>query len=343
VTQQPTASLPDPHPGEVAEPFSARAARQAPTWSIHVLLAAGAYHLAWGTLVVAFPSNWFHLLGVAPPLYPSIWQGVGLIAAAYGIGYFIAAYHPFKYWPIIFVGLLMKVLGPAGFVIAARAGELPWSFGWTLIPSDLIWWLPFAAILYLAARSAQTATVPAYPPQTPLNTILDQTTTSAGTSLKSLSDQAPVMLVFLRHLGCIFLMEALHTVARRRAAIEAEGTQLVLVHMSHPQRAAALFRDYGMEGVKHVSDPHQRLYGYFRLQRGSFRQLFGSRVIWGALRAFVTTGRIGGRVDGDGFQLPGLVVVYRGEVIDRYLGQNAADQPDYMRFTRSADESTTAR
>src|SRR5262249_23112701 len=44
--------------------------------------------------------------------------------------------------------------GPLGFLNAALRGELPWVAGWTVVTNDLIWWAPFAAILWGVYRSA---------------------------------------------------------------------------------------------------------------------------------------------------------------------------------------------
>ncbi len=69
----------------------------------------------------------------------------------------IAATDPLRHWPITLVGLLGKVFGPMGFVGAFLKGELPLAFGATLLTNDLIWWIPFAAILFHAAKEHREA------------------------------------------------------------------------------------------------------------------------------------------------------------------------------------------
>lgn len=118
------------------------------------LLVAAVYNLVWGAVVILAPNLFFELAGLELPRYPSIWQCVGMIVGVYGVGYWIAAGDPLRHWPIVLVGLLGKIFGPIGFVLTASAGELPWSFGWTIICNDLIWWWPFGRVLYLA-RQAQ--------------------------------------------------------------------------------------------------------------------------------------------------------------------------------------------
>ena len=76
-----------------------------------------------------------------------------MIVGVYGIGYAAAAVDPYRHWPIVLVGFLGKIFGPIGFLMAALSGELPWAWGATIITNDLIWWIPFAIILWGAYRS----------------------------------------------------------------------------------------------------------------------------------------------------------------------------------------------
>jgi hypothetical protein len=118
---------------------------------------AGLYNLAWGTLVILWPHLLFDAAGMARPNYASLWQCIGMIVGVYGLGYIIAAYDPARHWPIVLVGLLGKVLGPIGFVHAALGGELPWIAGWVNVTNDLIWWIPFALILWYAWSQSSTS------------------------------------------------------------------------------------------------------------------------------------------------------------------------------------------
>jgi hypothetical protein len=124
----------------------------APAWTKKVLYAAAIYNVVWGAAVIAAPLALFRWAGMDEPRYPQIWQCVGMIVGVYGIGYWIAARDPYRHWPIVLVGFLGKVFGPIGFLQAAVSGALPWSWGATIITNDLIWWIPFASILYLAFR-----------------------------------------------------------------------------------------------------------------------------------------------------------------------------------------------
>lgn len=118
-----------------------------PRWMSWWLYAAGFYNVAWGVWVVLFPLAVFQWTGMALPNYPQLWQCVGMVVGVYGVGYWIAARNPFRHWPIVLVGFLGKLLGPIGFIQAARQGTLPWRFGLVNLTNDLIWLVPFALIL----------------------------------------------------------------------------------------------------------------------------------------------------------------------------------------------------
>lgn len=131
--------------------MSTQTVEQGARWMRIWLWAAAVYNVAWGAWVVLFPLSLFNWIGADPPLYPQIWQCVGMIVGVYGIGYACAARAPLGHWPIVLVGMLGKIFGPIGFIDAALIrGTLPVAFGFTILTNDLIWWIPFSLILWRA-------------------------------------------------------------------------------------------------------------------------------------------------------------------------------------------------
>ena len=126
---------------------------EAPVWASGWLVAAGIYNLLWGALTIGFPHLLFDLARIERINYPEIWQCVGMIVGVYGIGYLIAAGDPRTHWPIVLVGLLGKIFGPIGFVTSLLRGTFPPLFGLTILTNDLIWWIPFAMIIWDAAKN----------------------------------------------------------------------------------------------------------------------------------------------------------------------------------------------
>ena len=69
-------------------------------WMKYLLQTAGICNMLWGAWVLIFPFVFFDLCLLPRPNYPEIWQSVGMIVGVYGVGYYIAAYDPYRHWPI---------------------------------------------------------------------------------------------------------------------------------------------------------------------------------------------------------------------------------------------------
>ncbi|MDG1895149.1 MAG: SelL-related redox protein [Fuerstiella sp.] len=306
----------------------------APTWMRKVLLAAAAYNLLWGAFAILSPLTIFRWAGFDPlPSYPQLWQCVGMIVGVYGIGYAIAATNPYRHWPIVLVGFLGKVFGPIGFVSAAASGDFPLSMGWTILSNDLIWWIPFALILWNAAVTNQSQSqLLVVPPQRmrldPFHRFISQ----LGASLSELSRRRPTLVVLLRHSGCTFCRETLGDLSELREQIEAKGTNIALVHMG-TEEPVDLLKKYSLEDVHCFRDPTGQLYEYFGLRIGSFIQLFGPKVWFRGIKAAIAGHGIGA-LNGNGFLMPGVFLMHDGQVLKGFRHQSAADRPDYVELAQ---------
>lgn len=149
-----------------------------------------------------------------------------------------------------------------------------------------------------------------------------------GTTLHELSQRTPVLVVFLRHLGCTFCRETVSDIASKRTGIEKVGTTIVLVHMSPPEHAAAFLATYGLSDIAHISDPTSNLYRSFGLKRGSLWNLFGPSTAWRGIKATFAGHRVG-RLQGDGFQMPGVFLIQNGRLIREFRHSHAGERPDY--------------
>ena len=308
-----------------------------PRWMTRVLIAAGLYNLLWGAAVVLFPGLFFRLADLPQPLYPAIWQCVGMIVGVYGIGYLIAAGDPRRHWPIVLVGLLGKIFGPIGFVHAAWQGTFPFSMGWTLLTNDLIWWIPFVLILRDAARHAFAQDAADDDPR-PFEALLEETIAHDGRSLMSCSRGRGALVVFLRHAGCTFCREAIADLGKRRDEIERRGRTIVLVHMGDDAPIAQLAARHGLRGAARIADPSRTLYRRFGLSRGSLAQLFGPRVV---LRGIAATlrGHMLGPLQGDGLQMPGAFLLKDGRIVRTFRHRTASDRPDYCALAAASESA----
>lgn len=301
--------------------------RSESNWMRRVLLAAGFYNLLWGTAVILFPSGLFDFAGMQRPRYPQIWQCVGMIVGVYGIGYLIAATDPLRHWPITLVGLLGKFFGPIGFANALWTGSLPLAFGATIITNDLIWWIPFSAILYQAFKQYADSTTTT---SSDLARLLTSVESHRGATLSALSWQNPTLVVFLRHTGCTFCRETLADLQAQRQKLESRGITLALVHMSDPLEATRTMSRYALDSNHRFSDPQCELYRAFGLRRGSFQQLFGVKVWLRGFAAAIVGSHGIGRMKGDGFRMPGVFFLDRGKIVSHFYAQSVADRPDYL-------------
>ncbi len=113
--------------------------------------AAAIYNATWGTFTTLFPDQWFRWFGMERSNYPQLMAAIGMIVGVYALGYWLIAINPKRFGPFVYVGLLGKVFGPIGFLMAALKGELPWAFGWMNVMNDLIWlpiFIPFSILVY---------------------------------------------------------------------------------------------------------------------------------------------------------------------------------------------------
>ena len=297
-------------------------------WTRRWLWAAGIYNLCWGAAVVLAPQALFDLLEIQRMRYPQIWQCVGMVVGVYGIGYLIAAGDSRTHWPIVLVGLLGKVFGPLGFVVAVMSADFPPAFGWTIVANDVIWWVPFTMILWDAAwsrndRSAQ--------PVSDLADVLDRVKDLEGRSLREVTDERPTLVVLLRHSGCTFCRETLAELVRRADGIRIRGFGLAVVTMSSTLGVEELAARYRVQ-ASWFSDPDCLTYRALELRRGTLRQLLGVRVFLRGALALLRGHGIG-RLEGDGFQMPGAFLIHRGLVVRAFRHKLASDRPDYDKLT----------
>lgn len=159
--------------------------------------------------------------------------------------------------------------------------------------------------------------------------------TNIGQSIATISARQPVLLVFLRHLGCIFCKEALYDIRNQRADIETRGVQIIFVHMATHEVANKYFKEFELTNIPHISDPDKRLYRSFGVLRGSFSQLYGLTT-W--IRGYSTVKKgikseYNPSVLGDATQMPGLFLIIDSQIKERYIYSSAASRPDYLKMT----------
>jgi len=163
----------------------------------------------------------------------------------------------------------------------------------------------------------------------PHKELLSNLKTSKGTSFLDLSKDKTLMIVFLRHLGCVFCREALNDISENKLNWEKEGVEIVLVYPATEEEGNEYLSQFNLNSIEKIADPECILYQKFGLAKGNFSQLFGLKTI---IRGFEQAAK--GNLPtlkqvGDGFQMPGIFLIKNGVVRDKYIHQSASDRPDY--------------
>jgi len=169
--------------------------------------------------------------------------------------------------------------------------------------------------------------------------LLANVQTNKGNNINTLSGTHTVMLVFLRHFGCIFCREALRDVSDRLPVFKKQNIHPIFVHMADVQTAETYFTEYNIPDPEHISDPECLLYKKFNLAKANFNQLFGLKT-W--IRGFEAS-RSGipfkKQQVGDGFQMPGIFLINQEEICGKFIHKKSSDRPDYDKLIECCNVS----
>ncbi|MEM9922049.1 MAG: SelL-related redox protein [Bacteroidota bacterium] len=171
------------------------------------------------------------------------------------------------------------------------------------------------------------------------NELLANIVTNTNENLYDLSHKKPILLVFLRHLGCVFCKEALSEISQKRESIEKKGVQIVFVHMAANDTAEEYFGRFNLLKLPHISDPVGKIYKAFGITKGTPSQLYGLRTWFNGFNATVVKGH---RPEydparlGDATQMPGLFLLSQGDIKQKYLHRYASEKPNYDQFIKCA-------
>ncbi len=165
--------------------------------------------------------------------------------------------------------------------------------------------------------------------------VLSSYLTNMGNTPIQLSKDRPVVMLFLRHLGCSFCKDFIHELNHNHLTVKGMNVNLVFVHMSDPEFANDFFTRFlsnlfpavnsmAMK-VEHVSDPRRELYRQFGSKLGSFNQLFSFKMWVSGIWLYFSKGIKLSGVEGDYRQLGSLVLLKNGKVQKIQHLENAHD------------------
>lgn len=292
-------------------------------WPQVVLMIAGLYNILLGLWVICFPSHYF-ILNSIPLIHLNLWQYIGMIVGVYGIGYMIAATDISRHWPITLLGLLGKTFGLLGVLFGIYQSELStYALIFTFF-NDLIWLIPFSLILLKVINRYWRV-------QQQIHTSSGQIITDYQ-ALLSRSHSEKVLLVFLRHFGCVFCQEALINLASDYKKIRRNGITPVIVSMGSQDKIEDFFRSNGIENIVQINDDEQVLYSFFEVKRGSLLETFSPAIAFEAREVLKRLNLGINKLAGDGFQLSACFLLENGVVLKEHRNHNVSNRYSYADF-----------
>ncbi|MBC8066107.1 MAG: AhpC/TSA family protein [Chlorobia bacterium] len=136
--------------------------------------------------------------------------------------------------------------------------------------------------------------------------------------LSNLFQEGPLILVFLRHFGCVFCR---YQVGQLRGNPE---LPIAFVCMEEPKEAVA-FKAKMRSPHRFICDPDRRLYEAFGVKRGSTRQMINLRTLGKGLQATLA-GFGQGKPTSDPMQLSAaFIVAPGGNVAWSHYAEDASD------------------
>lgn len=163
--------------------------------------------------------------------------------------------------------------------------------------------------------------------------LLKQMQTQNKQTVYDLSTEHKVMLVFLRHFGCLFCRETLDDLSKSIQKFNDSGAIIVFIHMSNKEIAEKYFEMYGLKNAYHVSDKESYYYNMFKLGKLSSKQLINLQSF---IKGYNTTLTKNNQLEieleetVDKNQLPGIFIIENGQIINQFIHKEASDKPDYI-------------
>jgi hypothetical protein len=276
----------------------------------------------------------FDWAGIDRPNHPAIWRGIGLFSAALGIGFLISARSPIRHWPIVLAGFAKFNLVIITFFSSLLESPLPIHVLVLAAVDDVIWWFPFAAILWVAAQ-AHMGRPPSRAEPLTLKQAASLYKLSSGESLAEAGKDQTLAMVFLRHFGCTFTRQILRELQSLKEEADRNNARLVLVHMLEEGDESSYLEP--RKGIARIADPMCELYRAFGLGKGGFLELFGPHVIFRMSVALIRGCGLG-HLAGDGLQMPGAFLFRDGEIISAQRAHDQSELPDLPRLFEGLPE-----
>lgn len=150
----------------------------------------------------------------------------------------------------------------------------------------------------------------------------------SSVALSDLWSQAErgIVLVFLRHFGCLFCRDHARQLRGAHAQFQERGFDVVAIGQGTPMRSQRFREEYDLPFTV-LGDKELASYRLYGLTHGIRNGPTDPKAYKAAVRA-VLHGKLPGKPDGDVLQNPGTFLISRdGTMLRSHIGQNAGDFP----------------
>lgn len=306
--------------------------KKLPNWIAPLLRIAGILHIFTAAGLIFFSEALLSALQAKIPLIPpSDWwiEVSGLVLLIAGTGYFISSFNPLRNSVSLVLGYMSHFL--LAIFLLVQLGSL--SFQSVITAGSILFmlsWVGFGIyILYQISNTRNTAQTLTHSYSEPLAKTLSRFRTHRGKNLLQLSNQQPVLLVFLRQFDSPLYRQALADIQRKKDMIEGEGTRLVFVHPKEEEKAKVYFEKAGLQEEHRISDPNGIMYNAFGLEKAAFapKSIWSFRIQHIAALLPIPAAA---SFMGSSTQMPGIFLINQGEIIKSYRRGQATQKPDYV-------------
>lgn len=256
-----------------------------------------------------------------------------------GIAVGIAAFRPLYFWWLIFINAGLSAIS---IVI------LIWKAFSLLFDSNLKWDQPNGLVMMFLIQLAICWTILYHLYQyyiqekdlSQLSVTLDQAIKetfipSKNATLSELSQDSPLLIIFLRYLGCTLCRQTLHNIKKNKQELEKKGFQIVFVHMNTQEQGLELFKHYDLENMIQISDPDRHLYHAFGLHRFRLFNLLTPALFRQYAKTTLIEGH--GPIDGDLFQRPGVFIIFKNQLLYAFYPAHIGEQVNYNEISNLND------
>ncbi len=141
--------------------------------------------------------------------------------------------------------------------------------------------------------------------------------------------QKPILLVYLRHLGCIFCRETVEDLRNVSSEFRA-FPPILFIHPDTQREGEEFFSRFWPEASA-ISDPETRLYDLADIQEGNLIELAGPEVWVSAVRA-LAKGNFYGVQGKSILRMPGVFLVLKDRILWSHSYRHIGDEPDWTKL-----------